>query len=91
MIQRHSSGPKKSEIAEVHMKVKDGEALLDCGWTMRKKKGHYYFYDEEGVFVARGPTIAEAIMAVEMNLKLRYMACSQSGVESALPEGGIKA
>ena len=87
MIQRHSSGPKKSEIAEVHMKVKDGEALLDCGWTMRKKKGHYYFYDEEGVFVARGPTI----MAVEMNLKLRYMAGSQSVVESALPEGGIKA
>ena len=91
MIQRHSSGPKKSETVEVHMKVKDGEALLDCGWKMEKKKGHYYFFDEEGIFVARGPTIAEAIIAVEMNLKLRFMACSQRVVENALPEGGIEA
>ena len=85
------SGLLKSDTTEVHMKARDGEALLDCGWTMKRKKGYYCFYDEEGVFVAKGPPIAEAIMAVEMNLKLRFMACSQSIVKNALPEGGIKA
>ena len=49
----------KSDTIEVNMK-RDGEALLDCGWTIRKKEGHYCFYDEEGVFVAKGQTIAEA-------------------------------
>lgn len=90
-IQRHSSGLLKSDTIEVNMKVRDGEALLDCGWTMRIKEGHYYFYDEEGVFVAKGQTIAEAIVSVEISMKLRFMACSQSVVENALPEGGIEA
>ena len=73
------------------MIAKDGKALLDCGWTMESKNGHFYFYDEEGDFVARGPTIAEAIIAVEMNLKLMYMAVSKELAQNALPEGGIEA